>query len=465
MLSKQLDVNVDKIKNSLRVDKNFDIIYRTIDLKKRKAAFFFIDGFVKDDIMEKVIEFLYSLDDTAFETVHKLMKSGIPYVEADICDSYEQITTQVLSGVVVLVADGLNQAIMIDCRTYPSRSVEEPWKDRVLRGSRDGFVETVISNMALIRRRIRDPQLSFEPYTIGERSKTDVILTYIADVADEKLVQKIRDKLNNIKVSSLTMNIQSLAECLLGRNIISPLPKYKYSERPDTAAASLYSGNIILIVDNSPAVMILPTSIFDVEEEADDYYFPPVVGTYLRLSRTVITITAMFLTPVWFLLMNYPDMIPSWLSFITISDEITVPILLQLILLEFAIDGLRLAAVNTPNMLSTPLSVIAGIVVGEYAVSSGWFNSESLLYTAVITLATYSQPSFEMGYAIKFFRLFNLLLTAIAGIWGFVIATIGGLLCIIYNKTVSGRCFLYPLIPFDGRMLIRKLIRLDIKKV
>lgn len=369
MLSKQLDVNVDKIKNSLRVDKNFDIIYRTIDLKKRKAAFFFIDGFVKDDIMEKVIEFLYSLDDTAFETVHKLMKSGIPYVEADICDSYEQITTQVLSGVVVLVADGLNQAIMIDCRTYPSRSVEEPWKDRVLRGSRDGFVETVISNMALIRRRIRDPQLS------------------------------------------------------------------------------------------------LPTSIFDVEEEADDYYFPPVVGTYLRLSRTVITITAMFLTPVWFLLMNYPDMIPSWLSFITISDEITVPILLQLILLEFAIDGLRLAAVNTPNMLSTPLSVIAGIVVGEYAVSSGWFNSESLLYTAVITLATYSQPSFEMKYAIKFFRLFNLLLTAIAGIWGFVIATIGGLLCIIYNKTVSGRCFLYPLIPFDGRMLIRKLIRLDIKKV
>lgn len=159
---------------------------------------------------------------------------------------------------------------------------------------------------------------------------------------------------------------------------------------------------------------------FDIIEEADDYNFAPVIGTYLRISRFLLTLVTMLLTPTWLLLIDNPQWLPEWMMFITVSDEITVPVFFQLLLLELSIDGLKLAAVNTPTLLSTPLSVVAGIVVGEYAVSSGWFNAESMLYMAVVSVGTYSQASFEMGYAMKFMRIILLCLTAAFNLAGYI---------------------------------------------
>lgn len=298
-----------------------------------------------------------------------------------------------LSGQTVMIIDGFDECILIDCRTYPMRSVTEPYKDKVLRGSRDGFVETLVCNAALLRRRIRDSRFSMEMYTVGERSRTDVAVCYIDDKVDKKLLERIENLIGSIEVEALTMNIESLAECMFKGKWINPFPKYKYSERPDTAAAALFDGNIVIMVDTSPAVMIIPTNVFDIIEEADDFNFSPMIGTYIRLSRFFFTLLTVFLTPVWLLLESNPQWVPEWLKFITISEDITVPVILQLFILELAVDGLKLAAVNTPGMLSTPLSILAGIVVGEYAVESGWFNSESLLYMAVVTVGTYSQAS------------------------------------------------------------------------
>ena len=158
-------------------------------------------------------------------------------------------------------------------------------------------------------------------------------------------------------------------------------------------------------------------------------------------------------------MLNNPQWVPEWLDFILKSDDNTVPVLFQLLLLELAIDGLKLAAVNTPTVLSTPLSVIAGIIVGEFAVKSGWFNSESMLYMAFVSVATYSQASFEMGYALKFMRILTLVLTAAFNVWGFAAGLIVSLGMVAFNKTISGKSFLYPLIPFDGKMLKRKIFR------
>ena len=339
------------------------------------------------------------------------------------------------------------------------RSVTEPWKDKVLRGSRDGFVETLVHNAALLRRRIRDTNFSMEMLEVGECSKSDVALCYISGKADDKLVTLMKKKIESIVVQALTMNIESLAECLFDHKWIDPFPKFKYSERPDTAAAAVLDGNVVIMVDNSPAVMIVPTSIFDMIEEPDDYNFAPLVGTYLRFSRFIFTLVTMFLTPLWLLLINNPSWVPEWLSFITVSDDITVPVIFQLLILELAVDGLKMAAVNTPSLLSTPLSVVAGIVVGEYAVSSGWFNTETMLYMAVVTVGTYSQSSFEMGYAMKFMRIIHLCLTAWLGLWGFIIGIVADVCAVAFNKTLSGRSYIYPLIPFDAKMLKRKLIR------
>lgn len=452
--------NVEQMKKMLRVDKNFDILYRTLEIGGKTAGFFFIDAFVQEDMVEKLMQFFYSLKPEDLKDEHTFMKKGMPYTEINELSTYEEALTNILMGQTVVFIDGFEKAITIDCRTYPMRSVSEPWKDRVLKGSRDGFVETMIHNVGLIRRRIRDPLFSTEILGVGERSRSDVALCYIEDKVDKKFLDDLRKKIQNIKVEALTMNVQSLAECLLERKWINPFPKFKYSERPDTAAASILDGNIVVIVDNSPAVMILPTSVFDVLEEADDFYFPPLVGTYMRMTRFLITILTVIVTPVWLLFLNNPEWIPQWLDFIKITDDITVPVIVQLLILEIAVDGLRMAAVNTPNMLSTPLSLVAGIVVGEYAVSSGWFNQESLLYMAFVSVATYSQASFEMGYALKFMRIVILLLTAWLNLTGLIIGLVFCFICVAFNNTLSGKSYLYPLISWKWERLKRKLFRL-----
>lgn len=451
--------NFDLLKSALRVNSSFDILTREVKIAGRASHFFFIDGFIEEAMAEKLMQFFYSLKPENLENIDMFLENGMPYTEVEKADKVETVVTQFLSGVTVLVIDGYDECILIDCRTYPARSVTEPWKDRVLRGSRDGFVETLVHNAALLRRRIRDPHFCMEMFGVGTRSRSDVVMCYIDDKVEKPLVEDIRKRIDEIDVESLTMNIESLAECLFKHKWINPFPKFKYSERPDTAAAAVLDGNIVIMVDNSPAVMIIPTSIFDMVEEADDYNFAPVIGTYLRLSRFLFTIVTMFLTPVWMLLISNPQWLPEWLSFITVSDKITVPVILQLLLLELAVDGLKMAAVNTPTLLSTPLSIIAGIVVGEYAVSSGWFNTESLLYMAVVTVGTYSQASFEMGYAMKFVRVITLCLTAAFNVYGFVAGVIISIICIVFNKTISGKSYIYPIIPFNANDLKRSIFR------
>lgn len=458
--SKNLKDNITHLHEKLNVQTNFDVVYRIVHIGGREACLYFIDGFTKDDSLLKILQVFSTIKPEDMpKDAHSFSKQYVPYGEIGLVTSENDMITQLLSGVSCMFIDGYDKCITIDCRTYPSRGVSEPEKDKVMRGSRDGFVETLIFNTALIRRRIRDPRLTMEITSAGESSHTDIAICYMENRVDKQLLEKIRNRIKNLKVDALTMNQESLAECIFPYKWFNPFPKFKFSERPDTAAASVLEGNIIILVDNSPSAMILPSSVFDIIEEADDYYFPPVTGTYLRLTRMTISLLSLMLTPTWLLFMQNTGLIPEWLAFIRVSDPLNVPLIWQLLILEFAIDGLRLAAVNTPSMLTTPLSVIAGIVLGEYAVKSGWFNSETMLYMAFVTIANYSQASFELGYAMKFMRIIILILTAIFNIWGFVAGTILSACAIIFNKTIAGKSYIYPLIPFSWSELRKRFLR------
>ena len=331
-----------------------------------------------------------------------------------------------------------------------------------MRGSRDGFVETVVFNTALIRRRIRSTNLVMEMHTVGKSSRTDVVIAYMGDRVEPEMLKNIRQRVDAIQIDSLSMNQQSLAECLYQHKWYNPFPKFKFSERPDVTAASILEGSIAILVDNSPSAMILPTSVFDIVEDADDYYFPPITGTYLRLSRMVIDILAVIMTPVFLLVIMHPEWLPESLKFIQINDPIHVPIFLQMLILEFAIDGLKLASVNTPNMLSTPLSVVAGIILGDYTVSSGWFNSEIMLYMAFVAVANYTHVSLELGYALKFMRIILICLTAAFGLWGLLGGVLFVIVLIVTNKTISGKSYIYPIIPFNARQFLRRFFRVTL---
>lgn len=459
-ISSSLNENIKNFNSILFIDQNFDLIYRTVSIGGRESCLYFIDGFLKDDTMEKLLQVFTGVSKEDMpKDEHEFSKRYIPYGEVNPVDDTDQLITSILSGISCLFIDGYKKAFLIDCRTYPMRSVDEPEKDKVLRGSRDGFVETLVNNTALIRRRIRSPKLTMEMLMAGETSKTNIVLAYMQDRVDQKFLKELRDKINNIEVDSLTMNQQSLAECLYQHKWYNPFPKFKFSERPDTASACILEGNIVILVDNSPAAMITPSSVFDIIEEADDYYFPPITGTYLRLTRFIISLVTLALTPIWLLLSQNTFLVPEWLEFILVKESINVPLILQFLILEVAIDGLRLAAVNTPNMLSTPLSVMAALVLGDFSVSSGWFNSEVMLYMAFVAVANYSQGSFELGYALKFMRMITLVLTYFFNIYGFIAGWIITVCAIVFNKTISGQSYIYPLIPFDPKQFIKRFLR------
>ncbi len=438
-----LKENIFYMNQMLPVGESFDLIQREIIIGERKSIFYFIDGFTKDEAMQKMITGFFALKKEDMPTTATgFSKMCIPYVEVDVIDEFDLVIRNVLSGVTCLFIEGYEACFAIDCRTYPARSVDEPEKDKSLRGSRDGFVETIVFNTALIRRRIRDPHLVMKMLDIGKSSRTDVALCYMSDRVDEGLLQKLLQRLQDIEIDALRMNQQSLAECLYKRKWYNPFPKFKFTERPDTAAVCLLEGKVVLLVDNSPSAMILPTSILDVVEEANDYYFPTLTNIYLKMSRAIIAIGTVFLTPIFLLFMQNQTWIPERFAFVVIQDMVNIPVFWQLAILEIAIDGLRLAALNTPSMLSTPLSVIAGIVMGEFAVESGWFNSQVMVYMAFVAIANYTQPNFELGYALKFMRLLILILTALFNWIGFAAGVVIVVSSLVFNKTLSGRSYL-----------------------
>ena len=341
--------------------------------------------------------------------------------------------------------------------------VEEPEKEKVLRGSRDGFVETVVFNTALLRRRIRDPKFTAEIVNVGNRSKTDIVITYIADIVDEKMLKNIKERLKNIDVRSLTMNQESLAECLIRRKWYNPFPKVRYTERPDIAAACVLEGSIAILVDNDPSALLLPSSIFDFIQEADDFYYPPVVGGYMRVIRNLVFFSTLILTPIWLLLIQNLESLPTWLYFIRIAEPNDVAPIVQLLILEIAVDVLRFASVNTPNMMGNSLSIIGALILGDFAIQSGWFVPDTILYMSIVAIASFSQANIELNYAFKFMRIVILILTYFLDLAGFILGLVISVVLIATNKTVTGKGYLYPIIPFNYHDFKYKFLRLKIR--
>ena len=458
---------VEYIRRKLRVDASFDLTCRDLYVGCRRGVLFFVNGLTKDDMLEKLLQFLARIpleESDAISDAADFMARFTTFADVHATADLEQVITQVLSGVTALVVEGMERVILLDARTYPVRSVQEPETDRVLRGSRDGLVETLVFNAALIRRRLRDPALTMEMVSVGSISATDVCICYMRDRVDKAYLQKVQERLKSITIPALTMGQESLAECLLRGQWYNPFPRLRYTERPDAAAAAIAEGQIVLLVDNSPAAMLLPTSIFDFAQDTNDFYFPPLVGSYLRLVRGLIFVTTLFLTPVWYWLMQNPERIPAALEFIRIDEMGPIPLIGQLLLVELLIDAIKLAALNTPSSLSNALSLVGALIFGEFAVQAGIFSSELLAYMAFVAVASFTQPSHELTYAFKLFRIFFLFCTWLLHGWGLLLGMTVMLVVLITTRTAVGGRYLYPLIPFNGRVLLRLLFRQPISR-
>ena len=459
--------NVARMDRLLGVGRSCDMVARDFRIGSRRARLWVVDGYGQDSILERMGAFWLSLPPEAVGTMTEMQDFADRYItfsETTVSQDAEQLAISVLAGKTLLLAEGLSGGALIDAKEFPGRNVGEPPDGKVLRGSHDGFVEAAVPNMALLRRRIRDPQLTMEGLKAGDRSHTDIILCYLEDRVDRQLLSELREKLGAITARSLSMGQESVAEAIYPKQWYNPFPKVRYTERPDSAAASILEGNIVVIVDNSPSVMILPTTFFDFTQEANEYYFPPLVGSYLRLLRIVVFILSLFITPAWYLMVSEPNRLPQWLEFLSSPEPASLSLLAQLLVVEFLIDVLKLASLNTPDSLSNSFSMLGALILGDFAVQAGWLGPEVLVYMAFVSVAGFTQPSYEMGYAFKLLRVALLLLTAAFDVWGFVLGVLGILVLLATTKPLAGHGYLYPLIPFNGKALRRLLLREPISR-
>lgn len=466
-IKKNLEENIKNIDKVLGIEESFDIILREINIGNKKAALLFVDGFAKDGIMLKILQGLIpklKRQDIVPNTIEKLVKENIAYIEVETVETIEEVIDNVLAGPIVLLLDGETKAIIIDAREYPVRSPEEPDIERVTRGSRDGMVETIVFNTALIRRRIRDPKLRNEIFKVGDRSKTDVVVSYIKDIANPDLVNLVKEKIKNVKTDSLIMGEKTLEEFIVGNNW-NPLPKVRYTERPDVVAAHLLEGHIAVIVDTTPSVIILPATLFHFTQHAEDYFQNPLVGTYLRWIRFFAMLISFILPPLWLTLVYYKTQLPPWLEFLGPKQSGNIPLFIQFIVLEIGIDLIRTALIHTPNALATSLGLLGAILLGEFAVKVGLFCPEAILYMAVTAIGSFATPSIEFALALRLFRFLILILTALFKLPGFLSGILISFFVMVTTKSFGNIPYLWPLIPFNLKALLTIIFRKPIPEV
>lgn len=455
----ELTANVEKLDRMLGVDQNFDVARRDFEFGERSFAMYFIDGFVKDEVMNRIITHLSKMkpDQLDYDAIRTVLMTYLSYIEVDTAERLGDVVHQVLAGPLVLLLDGADKAIVIDARTYPARQPDEPDIERVVRGARDGFTETLIFNTALTRRRLRDASLRMEYMQVGKRSRTDIALAYMEDVANPDLIRTLREKIEAIDIDGLPMAEKSLEEFIFGRNW-NPFPLVRYTERPDVAAVHLLEGHVLIYVDTSPSVMIAPTTLFHHVQHAEEYRQKPIVGAYLRWVRFLAMWLSVFLLPFWYLFAIHPEQLPPSLSFIGIEEPSSIPLMVQFLLAELGADVLRMASIHTPSPLATALGLVAAIIIGQVAVEVGLFVNEVILYLAIAVIGTFATPSYELGLANKFVRIFLLLSAWVFGWIGFAVG-LGLWFLLLARMRSLGVPYLWPLVPFNRRAFWDVLVR------
>ncbi|GGC91708.1 spore germination protein [Thalassobacillus devorans] len=451
--------NIDYLHDYLGIEKSFDLIQLDVHYAERNMSLFMVDGFVKDEILNRLMEFLAELESEHLdpEPLENLLKRYIPYVELEQTDDLNDAGDKVLAGPTALVVEGLDVVLLIDARTYPVRGPEEPDLERVTRGSRDGFVETIVFNTALTRRRVRDRSLRMEYMQIGRRSQTDICLCYIEDIADDSRVEYLKSILDKIDTDALPMAEKTVEEFLSGEHW-NPYPKIRYTERPDTAAAHLYEGHVLIMIDGSPSVMITPATYWHHLQHAEEYRQKPVVGAYLRFVRFFAVLASIFILPLYYLFSISPDMLPEAWSFIGPAEAAAIPLIAQFLVAEFGIDMLKMAAIHTPSSLATALGLVAAILIGQVAVEVGLFTNEVVLYLAIAAIGTFTTPSYELSLANRMVRIALLVVTALFGLAGYVIGITVWLLNLVRMNTFKTPYF-WPFLPFNARAMRDVLIR------
>ena len=478
-LVRDIDANIDRFNRLLGYGESYDIILRRFRVAGVQVAAYVINGFFTTLTNLEMLKQVATAEswvlpdgggrDTDAPTepgsrlrmLKALLSDKLAYSQVVVVQDFDAAVVQLLSGPMIVLVDGETSVIVIDTRYYPDREPSSPHVERLMRGPRDAFIENIIDNTALIRRRVRDPGLRFEMIKghVGRRSKTDVAIGYIKGLTDPKLVATVRERLEAIDIDGIPMAEQPIAE-LVTRQQWNPFPTYRMTERPDVAAQNLLNGHVLIIVDTTPVAITLPVSVFQLLQHPEDYHVAPTFGTWLRLMEWFALVTATLVPAVWLLLATHPGILARLpaLSFIGSQKPSPIPLPLQFILAEFSIDVLRRAVLNSAAALATSFGILGAVVLGQVATKVNLFSPEALLYLVGAAIASFAISNLELGMASRLVRVSLIVLEWVMSLPGLVLGVIFWLVMLLRTDSL-GRSYLWPLIPFDWPSLRSVLIR------
>jgi stage V sporulation protein AF len=462
-IDKELDENINYLKDLLGVGESFDIIFREYKVGRKRAASFSINGMTNDVLLTNVFQDMLTLntEELSVNTLQKLFYSRATHSQVKLLENMNDAVTSLLSGELLFLVDGESQIIVFDARAYPARAPAESNIEKVTRGSKDSFVETIPFNTALIRRRLRDPNLRFEIVKVGTRSQTDVAVAYIKDITNPDLIEQVKRRLNEINIDGVPMAEKAIEEYIVSGSRWNPLPKVRYTERPDVAAVHLLEGHVCVIVDTSPNIMILPTTFWHHVQHVEEYHQNVIVGSYLRLVRLGGILLSLILPPLWLAIVLQRHLLPASLAFLGPRDPGIIPMGIQFILAEIGVEMVRMATVHVPAAQSTALGFIGAFMLGEFATKVGLFGNEVIFYTAVAAVGSFATPSVEFGMAIRLFRIILLILVMFFKLPGLLAGLLGTFILMLVTKSF-GVPYLWPAIPFNYAALKDVLFRLPI---
>jgi spore germination protein len=376
------------------------------------------------------------------------MELPISIGQVEKIDKWSQIQDAILEGDSVLFIQGSSNANRLDTKGWPQRSIEDAKNEVALKGSHEGFVETLGQNIALIRRYIPNQELMINDITIGMRGKTKVSILYLRDVASEDVRKELETRIKNIKVDAI-INTGELIE-FIEDNPYSPFPQFILTERPDRAVSHILQGRFAVIVDRSPHVLIAPTTFISFFQGVDDYGSRWLVASFIRILRFIALMIALFLpaTYVGFISFNF-EVIPMQLYLSIAESRTRVPFypVLEALLMELTLEMMREASLRLPSPIGQTIGIVGGIIIGQAAVEAGIVSNIMIIVVAVTAIASYNIPNYDMGSAIRFIRFPMMLAAAMFGIVGIVIGwmtLVAHLVCLESLGTPYGS----PLAPF-----------------
>lgn len=463
-LSYKLDENINIINERLGVGKTFDIKTRPIQVIGKTMQIYYLDGLVNNLEVIAVLEKILSLSiDGEPNDISELIYNNITHKDARFINTIEEVFEHVMNGVLVMLFEGVNRGVIAETRNFPTRSINEPDLEKVIRGSHDGFTESLNLNIALVRRRVKDGMMRNEIYKIGSSSSFNCCLTYIEGICSQKSIDIARQRIQAVQTNQLVMADKALEELMI-KKPLNPYPLVRYTERADIVAAHLYRGKIAIFVDTSPSVIIGPASFFDHLQHAEEHRQTPVAGTYLRLIRFLGVLLSLFLTPIWLLLVKYEVALPEMFSMLIPDDEIKLSIFMQIIAAEIGIEFLRMASIHTPSPLTTAMGLVAGILLGDIAIQVGIFSIQTVFLVAIAAIGSYVTPSYELSLANKLSKLLFLVVIMVFGYIGFIVILVLWVVYLAMMRSLD-RPYLYPLIPFNWHELKQILVRQPLKEV